>query len=65
MFAELEDQMTSWVPGDPSPDRMDALVWAFTDLMLNPQAGQLQSVAGGKSKWTGLSDMGPGRWSKD
>lgn len=27
-YAELEDQMTSWVPesGDPSPDRVDALV---------------------------------------
>lgn len=31
---ELEDQMTTWVPGMPSPDRMDALVWALTDLML-------------------------------
>jgi len=34
MFAELEDQMCTWVPGDDSPDRMDALVWAFTELML-------------------------------
>ncbi len=24
--------MTGWVPGEPSPDRMDALVWAITDL---------------------------------
>ncbi len=31
----LEDQMTSWVPGDnKSPDRVDALVWALTELML-------------------------------
>jgi len=29
----LEDQMTSWVPGEASPDRMDALVWALTELM--------------------------------
>lgn len=37
-FPELENQMTSWEPlGDmPSPDRIDALVWAFTDLMLGP-----------------------------
>lgn len=28
----LEDQMTEWVPGNPSPDRMDALVWALSDL---------------------------------
>lgn len=34
MFAELEDQMCQWIPGDKSPDRMDALVWALTELML-------------------------------
>jgi Uncharacterized conserved protein len=34
MFAELEDQMCTWVPGMKSPDRMDALVWALTELML-------------------------------
>lgn len=28
----LEDQMTQWVPGMKSPDRMDALVWAITSL---------------------------------
>jgi phage terminase large subunit-like protein len=35
-FTELEDQMCTWVPlsGDPSPDRLDALVWGFTNLML-------------------------------
>lgn len=27
-FAELEDQLCSWVPGDTSPDRLDAMVWA-------------------------------------
>jgi phage terminase large subunit-like protein len=33
---ELEDQMTNWVPQDydGSPDRVDALVWALTELML-------------------------------
>lgn len=34
VFAELEDQMCTWTPGDPSPDRMDALVWALTELMV-------------------------------
>lgn len=29
-FPELEDQMTTWVPGLPSPDRMDAMVWGST-----------------------------------
>ena len=32
-FPQLEDQMTQWVPGLKSPDRMDALVWACTALL--------------------------------
>jgi phage terminase large subunit-like protein len=32
-FPALEDQMCEWVPGQPSPDRMDALVWVLTKLM--------------------------------
>lgn len=28
-LAELEDQMCTWVPGEESPDRLDALVWAM------------------------------------
>ncbi len=34
---ELEEQLCSYVPGisSKSPDRLDALVWALTDLMLN------------------------------
>jgi phage terminase large subunit-like protein len=35
-FSALEDEMCLWLPGDPSPNRMDALVWALTDLMLEP-----------------------------
>lgn len=34
VFSTLETQMTTWVPGDRSPDRMDALVWALTELEL-------------------------------
>lgn len=34
-FFALEDEMSLWVPGDSSPNRMDALVWAATELMLN------------------------------
>ena len=37
-LAQLEDQLTSWVPGLASPDRLDALVWALTDLALGAQA---------------------------
>ena len=36
---ELETEMTTWVPGEPSPNRMDALVWAFHDLILDKTQG--------------------------
>jgi phage terminase large subunit-like protein len=38
-FPDLEDQMCNWVAGgpEPSPDRLDALVWALTELMLTNQ----------------------------
>jgi len=32
-FPLLEDEMCLWLPGDPSPNRMDALVWTLTELM--------------------------------
>lgn len=32
-YNKLEDEMCLWLPGDKSPNRMDALVWALTDLM--------------------------------
>lgn len=38
-FPELEDEMTTFVPGDDSPDRMDALVWAFTELLVRKGPG--------------------------
>lgn len=31
---QLEDQLCTWTPGASSPDRLDALVWALTELML-------------------------------
>jgi phage terminase large subunit-like protein len=37
-MGDLEDQMCSWVPGTgESPDRLDALVWALTELVVGPQ----------------------------
>lgn len=39
VFAALEDQLCQFVPGQgSSPDRLDALVWAFTDLLLGREA---------------------------
>ncbi len=38
-FPALEEQMASWVPGVmDSPDRVDAMVWAFTNLILDRRA---------------------------
>lgn len=31
-FSALENQLTGWVPGMKSPDRLDALVWLHTEL---------------------------------
>jgi len=34
-FATLEDQLTSYVPdAHGSPDRLDALVWGLTELII-------------------------------
>lgn len=38
VFARMESQMTTWVPGEKSPDRLDARVWLFTELMLEGSA---------------------------
>lgn len=32
LLGELEDQLCSWLPGTKSPDRLDAMVWALTEL---------------------------------
>jgi hypothetical protein len=32
-FPRLEDELCLWLPGDKSPNRLDALVWAITELM--------------------------------
>ena len=47
VLRDLETQMTTWSPidDDDSPDRVDARVWAITDLMLKkqmPKAGSFQ-----------------------
>ena len=41
-FPDLEDQMTTWnaTDGSDSPDRVDALVWALTHLMLKKGRGR-------------------------
>lgn len=41
VFPDLEDQLTSYVPGyfAGSPDHMDALVWAITELLRSSGRG--------------------------
>lgn len=60
-FPELEGQMTqmttSGYEGDGSPDRLDALVWAMTDLMPGmvdraPDASKFR-IAGRRGGWMG------------
>lgn len=34
-FPALEDELCLWIPGDESPNRLDAKVWAYTELMSN------------------------------
>ena len=44
-YPDLEDQMCGWRPGvGKSPDRVDALVWGVTELMIVPQAGGTRFV---------------------
>ena len=42
-FPKLEDEMCEWEPGMDSPNRMDALVWALTELMLKEE-GRLKTI---------------------
>ena len=41
----LEAEMCQWTPGAASPNRMDALVWALTDLMLEAASPDWSDVA--------------------
>jgi phage terminase large subunit-like protein len=45
-FPQLEDQMTTWEPGVStfSPNRVDALVWALTELMLGGAPARYSST---------------------
>jgi phage terminase large subunit-like protein len=62
-FQEMEDQLCYWAPNEGnartnSPDRLDALVWAFTELMLHSGGGELAVAwgsTGGGGDWGGFS----------
>ena len=44
-FPMLEDEQCGWEPGHAkSPNRIDAVVWALTDLMVKRRASSMASV---------------------
>lgn len=44
-FPALEDELCLWIPGDPSPNRLDAKVWAMTALSGGqPSANEWQAA---------------------
>jgi phage terminase large subunit-like protein len=48
-FPQLEDQLCEWIPGEKSPDRLDALVWAVHEL--TDKAGAMIRVGGVTRSW--------------
>ena len=59
-FPELEDELCTWVPGDPSPDRLDALVWAITELQLGGTAIGPMIYASAPSRWAAVRQRAGG-----
>jgi len=47
-LVELETEMLTWIPGTgPSPNRVDALVWAVSELISTSSIGRIRSARGG------------------
>ena len=47
-FPALEDELCLWIPGDQSPNRLDAKVWAITELL---SGGEVTVVEDPFSTW--------------
>lgn len=62
-FPDLEDELVEWVPGESerSPDRLDALVWAITDLMLAGASSGAASLAANDASFFAAPPP-PSRW---
>ena len=58
-LSALEDQLCEWNPAEsgPSPDRLDAMVWALTELMVTgqqPMRIRPEAIANiGNAPWRG------------
>ncbi len=60
-LADLEDQLCTWVPGmTGSPDRLDALVWALTELSPGAVSVATPILLTGASRWTPLAQQAGG-----
>lgn len=59
-FPVLENEMTTYVPGDDSPNHMDAQVWALTALFPNEAENNDDAAVGGTPRG-GQSAPTPGR----
>ncbi len=55
-FPELEDQMCSYTPlgNQRSPDRLDAMVWAVTDLVLDEEQ---MTIRANLTQWQEISPI--------
>lgn len=68
-FTTLENELCTWEPntGAPSPNRLDALVWLVTELLLKPAVALTQSGnenATERNRWNvgGGREEGGSRW---
>ena len=59
-LGDLEDELCTWVPGEKSPNRLDALVWGMTELMAM-LAGR-RSMQMGKPEVMGIRRDGGSGW---
>jgi len=59
-WGQLEDQLCTWLPGDKSPDRLDAYVWLFWGLILEGQP-LLELRGGGEPQPVGMRELPSGQ----
>jgi phage terminase large subunit-like protein len=60
-FPALEDECCQWLPATASsPDRLDALVWALTELMLGTGIASAPIRLVHESRWAGLRQTASG-----
>jgi phage terminase large subunit-like protein len=56
-FPELEDQLCEWVPGEKSPDRLDALVWAISALIEVEERQETTTMLDDDNDYSGISPV--------